>query len=117
MLLSCRLSKRFKEEEHKCTGRAAYDDLISRMHSGLQETLEEIEQLPMSEQASFHVMRVQNGASAVFVFVLDSKGNAHHPLLFCIRYHHSICLAGQLLEQLSNSVCTLTFCCFTTSVD
>lgn len=74
MLLSRRLSKRFKEEEHKCTGRAAYDDLISRMHSGLQETLEEIEQLPMSEQASFHVMRVQNGASAVLILCLTAKG-------------------------------------------
>ena len=72
MLLSRRLSKRFKEEE-QCTGRAAYDDLISRMHSGLQETLEEIEQLPMSEQASFHVMRVQNGASAVLFLCLTAR--------------------------------------------
>ena len=76
MLLSCRLSKRFKQEELKCKGRIAHDDLISRMYTGFQETVQEIQNLPVSQQVSSYVVLLQSRiGGAVSAFVLDGKGN------------------------------------------
>lgn len=57
MLLPCRLLECFKQEQQKYEGRLLeYFDWIHRMYIGLQETLEDIQRLPLSEQASMHVM-------------------------------------------------------------
>ena len=57
-----------------------YDDLISRMYIGLQETLEEVEQLPVSEQVRHYVVLLQASVDAVFALVLDGKGYACNTL-------------------------------------
>ena len=103
---SCRLIKCFKQEEHKRKGRMAHDDLISRMHSGLQETLKEIQDLPVTQQVSSYVTLLQFCVGAVFTFVLDSKGHACNKHTAVV--HHVSCLAGYLSVQASNSICCST---------
>lgn len=57
MLLPCRLIECFKQEQQKCAGSfPEYSGWINSMYLGLQETLEDIQRLPLSEQASLHAM-------------------------------------------------------------
>ena len=98
MLLPCRVIECFKQEQQKCAGSfVKYSGWINSMYIGLQETLQDVRRLPLSEQASLHAMLL-SAAMCAFVqtavhamqsscdFCTNVALQSKHPSSFVVSY-------------------------------